>query len=194
MRCDEVSRELSAPTGRLDPSAVSAHLEDCSVCAEWANRVRQLDTLWDATRPAEPAPAAFEAVWAGVSAQVDEPVVIPLPSRSAFGRRLALGLISAAAACLVLALWMGRHQDAGPGADPGTQVAQNSPVEPEQPATSQAEDLALALIALEQGPTPIIHLSGDAVTVESQPLSDVSDTVTVAAEIDILNYFETLGL
>ncbi len=190
MRCDEVSRELSAPSGRLDPSAVSAHLEDCTVCAEWASRVRQLDTLWDATRPAEPAPAAFEAVWSGVSTRIEEPVVIPMPSRLAFGRRLALGLISSAAACLALALWMGRHQEAGPRPDPAPLVAQN----PAAPDSSQADDRALALCDLEQGPTPIIHLSGDAVTVESQPLSNVSDTVTVAAEFDIVNYFETLGL
>ncbi len=200
MRCDEVSRELSAPTGRLDPSAVSAHLEDCSACASWANQVKQLDQVWSSTRPAEPAASAFETVWAGVSKGLEQPDTIPMPARSSASRRLAaVGLVSAAAACLLLALWMGRHQ--GGELDPRSQVAHNqnatepgkSPVDSAKPDESQTE-LALALYDLEQGPTPIIHLSGDAVTVESQPLSDVSDTVTVAAEIDILNYFETLGL
>jgi hypothetical protein len=194
MRCDEVSKELSAPSRHLDPSAVSAHLEECPDCANWANRVKLLDELWDATRPSDPPASAFDAIWAGVSAQVEatEPVAtIPMPQKSRAWRKLAVGLVSAAAASLVLALWMGRQPQPGPNPQPPPLVAEAQTTEPDQ--NSQVP-LELALCDLEQGPTPIIHLSNDTVTVESQPLSDVSDTVTVAAEIDILNYFETLGL
>ena len=194
MRCDEISRELSAPTGRLDSSAVSAHLKDCSLCANWANQVKKLDDLWDATRPAEPSASAFESAWSGVSAHLDEPATIPTPARSPMTRRVVFALVSAAAASLLLAVWMGRHQPPGP--NPSPQIAHSTTPVPTESASpdDSSHELALALIALEQGPTPIIHLSDDTVTVESQPLTDVSDTVTVAAEIDILNYFETLGL
>lgn len=191
MRCDEVSNELSAPTRRLDPSAVSAHLEQCPECANWANRVKLLDGLWDATRPSEPPASAFDSMWAGVSSRIES--TIPMPEKSLVRRKLALGLVSAAAACLVLALWMGRRPQPGP--DPGPdRVQQVAEVHESEPGETPQTELALALCDLEQGPTPIIHLSDDTVTVESQPPSNVSDTVTVAAEIDILNYFETLGL
>jgi hypothetical protein len=67
MRCDEVVRELSAPTADRDRAAMAEHLAGCSACAEWARRVQGLDRLWDATRPAEPSPEAWDTVWANIA-------------------------------------------------------------------------------------------------------------------------------
>ena len=60
MRCDEVVRELAAPTGNRDREAMAEHLAACSACAEWARRAGDLDRLWGATRPAEPTSEGVE--------------------------------------------------------------------------------------------------------------------------------------
>ena len=67
MRCDEVVRELAAPTADRDRAAMADHLAGCPACAEWARRAEALDRLWDATRPAEPSPEAWDAVWANIA-------------------------------------------------------------------------------------------------------------------------------
>jgi hypothetical protein len=76
MRCDEVVRELSAPTADRDRAAMAEHLAGCSACAEWARRVQGLDRLWDATRPAEPSPEAWDAVWANIAQALPGAVVV----------------------------------------------------------------------------------------------------------------------
>src|SRR5262245_23671864 len=67
MRCDEVIRELAAPTGGQRSTALSEHLASCPGCALWARRAEQLDELWEATHPAEPSPEAWGSVWASIS-------------------------------------------------------------------------------------------------------------------------------
>src|SRR5436309_265812 len=64
MRCEDVIRELAAPTGEPDQTAMAQHLAGCPACAAWARRAGQLDALWDAARPPEPAPEAWDSVWA----------------------------------------------------------------------------------------------------------------------------------
>jgi hypothetical protein len=76
MRCDEVVRELSAPTAGRDRAAIAEHLAGCSACAGWARHVEGLDRLWDATRPAEPAPEAWDAVWANIAQALPCPVAV----------------------------------------------------------------------------------------------------------------------
>jgi len=46
---------------------MAEHLAACSACAEWARRAERLDRLWEATCPAEPSPAAWDAVWANIA-------------------------------------------------------------------------------------------------------------------------------
>jgi hypothetical protein len=76
MHCHEVVRELSAPTANRDRAAMAKHLAGCSACAEWARRVEAIDRLWDATRPAEPAPEAWDAVWANIAQALPCPVAV----------------------------------------------------------------------------------------------------------------------
>jgi hypothetical protein len=67
MRCDEVIRELAAPTDDRDGTALADHLAGCPSCSEWARQAAQLDQLWDATRPPEPSPEAWGSVWANIA-------------------------------------------------------------------------------------------------------------------------------
>lgn len=73
MRCEDVIRELAASTGEPDQAAMAQHLAGCPACATWARRAGQLDALWDATRPPEPAPEAWDSVWATIARQLEAP-------------------------------------------------------------------------------------------------------------------------
>jgi hypothetical protein len=66
MRCDDVIRELAAPTDARDAAYLSHHLSQCSSCAAWAEHAAQLDRLWQLTQPAEPTSDVWDNVWAGV--------------------------------------------------------------------------------------------------------------------------------
>jgi hypothetical protein len=71
MRCDEVIRELAAPSENRDEFALAHHLADCKNCADWADRSARLDRLWDATRPAVPPQEAWDSVWSSVRANLE---------------------------------------------------------------------------------------------------------------------------
>ncbi len=73
MRCDEVIRELAAPTDDRDGTALADHLAGCPSCSDWARQAAQLDQLWDATRPSEPSPEAWGAVWANIAQSLPSP-------------------------------------------------------------------------------------------------------------------------
>jgi hypothetical protein len=97
MRCDEVVRELAAPTANRDREAMAEHLSSCSSCAEWARRAEQLDRLWEATRPAELSPEVWDAVWAQIAPSLpcpatarheDAPMAGATPSRNGSGPRI----------------------------------------------------------------------------------------------------------
>jgi hypothetical protein len=76
MRCEDVIRELAAPTGEPDQAAMAQHLASCSACSGWARRAAQLDALWDATRPPEPASEAWDSVWASIARELDAPATV----------------------------------------------------------------------------------------------------------------------
>jgi hypothetical protein len=67
MRCDQVIRELAAPHGDWEAAALAEHLAGCPACAEWARRAALLERLWEATRPPEPSPEAWDSVWAKIA-------------------------------------------------------------------------------------------------------------------------------
>jgi len=100
MHCDDVTRELSAPTGEPDPAALAEHLAGCPRCASWAERSARLDQLWEATRLPEPSPAVWNQVWANVSEALDRPAVPAAPRR---WRRVALTAFTVAQAAAILA-------------------------------------------------------------------------------------------
>src|SRR5262245_38463528 len=97
MRCDEVIRELAAPTADRDRAELADHLAGCMACAEWSRRAEGLDRLWEETRPAEPSPEAWDAVWAHIAQALPCPVparpedsmmVGAAPSRNGSGPRV----------------------------------------------------------------------------------------------------------
>jgi len=105
MRCSDVTRELSAPTGAFDPGTLAGHLASCPRCASWADRNAQLDRIWEATRPAELSDAAWDRIWAKASAALDRPAA---PARPApvvlrpWRRRAMTAFVLAEAAAILL--------------------------------------------------------------------------------------------
>src|SRR5690242_15265218 len=76
MRCVDAIEELAASSG-LASAALTDHLARCPRCAAWARRDARLTRLWEATRPREPGPAAWETVWAKVTQAVEAEHVAP---------------------------------------------------------------------------------------------------------------------
>jgi len=73
MLCDEVIRELAAPTDDRDATALAGHLSECPACSAWAGRAARLDRLWEDTRPADPAPEVWLAAWDRITRSLDRP-------------------------------------------------------------------------------------------------------------------------
>lgn len=71
MRCEEVVEELAAPTDTRDATALAEHLSRCPSCAAWAKRAAELDHLWQATAPAEPATRVWDNLWASVAVSLE---------------------------------------------------------------------------------------------------------------------------
>jgi hypothetical protein len=90
MRCEEVVSELAAPTPDRDRAAMADHLGGCSACAEWARRADRLDQLWEATRPTEPAPEAWDSVWANIAGALPCPATAHREDVVATGPRPSL--------------------------------------------------------------------------------------------------------
>jgi hypothetical protein len=86
MLCDDVIRRLSEPGKQPDEPALAEHLAGCRPCVEWLDRAQKLERLWDTTRPAEPSPSAWDAVWTSVSAHLDQPIAV---ERNSHGSHLA---------------------------------------------------------------------------------------------------------
>jgi hypothetical protein len=86
MRCHDVIRELAVPTAAGDSAAIEEHLAGCAACKAWAERARGLDTLWHATRPSEPAPQTWDAMWTSLVTSLD--VAVPKAFESAASSRL----------------------------------------------------------------------------------------------------------
>lgn len=175
-RCHDVARLLSSgadPAG----SDLADHLAACPRCAAWAESVAALDATWAATRPAEPPAAAFDRAWARAATT---PAVLPL--RSAAGRFPVRAL--AAAASVLLGLGLGWRLWHG-GADSGRDV----PPAPVPPAS--LTPVAFKFEA-EPGETLILHIGPDGrVEADTQDLAGTSETITVAAEFEILNFMES---
>ena len=88
MRCDDVIRELAAPTAGCDSAALADHLAACPACSHFAERVAHLDHLWEATRPALPSDRAWGVLWTAVCDQLDQPVEVGISVEEEVGRDL----------------------------------------------------------------------------------------------------------
>jgi hypothetical protein len=93
MHCDEVIRELAAPSDDRKSVAISEHLTACASCAGWAERAVQLDRLWEVTRPIEPSLEAWDTIWAHVVSSLDTAeseavAAASLPTNSSNGSRV----------------------------------------------------------------------------------------------------------
>lgn len=82
MRCEDVIRELAAPSDAQDAAALSDHLSHCLSCAAFADRAARLDRLWEATRPAEPGPEVWHNLWLQIAQSMDSSTSQPVVSLS----------------------------------------------------------------------------------------------------------------
>jgi hypothetical protein len=128
MRCEDVSRELAAPTGLPTPAEMADHLASCPGCAERSRRSARLDRIWEATRPPEPSIEALDALWARASTALDAPRSAVIPFQKAPARRgrwaVVAFLAAQAATVLVAASFLFRN-DAKVAAEPPAKVTAN---------------------------------------------------------------------
>jgi hypothetical protein len=151
MHCADVIEELAVSAAPAS-AAVAEHLATCSRCAAWAERDARLTQLWEATRPQEPSPQAWAAVWADLTRSRATPSVfasaVPLAPRRPWQRWAPVPLVLAEAAALLMgALWL--------GSQPGPARAAIAKVE------IPASDGALVMIHAD-GPDPkVVSLAAD---------------------------------
>jgi len=211
-RCDDVTRELSAPTGRLDAEALDRHLAACVACADFARRSARLDDLWAESRPAVPADA-FGALWAAVEREAavavaddrPRPKLLAMPAGQAPGRwrrQAIVGLLMAqAAAAAVIFLTMAVQPEAPDAEGSGPAVAEV----PDTPIAGPSREIALFgngenPIEIENSQVVVFRLPAEAVGARNAEmvlleLDDygVSATETIASDLDLLAYAEDLG-
>lgn len=172
MHCDDVIRELSAPTGALAPEALADHLAGCPGCASWSRRDARLDRLWEATRPPEPSAVAWDRMWANVSEALDRraaarPVSVPAPAPAPAmvvvrGRWHRSGLVAfAVAQAAVILIGFGLVLGMRPAADG------RRPTIAEPPAP----------LVFDQGQVPLISLDGQGVHVRDLARNDNPDAI-----------------
>lgn len=170
MRCDEITRELAAPAGRVEPSALAAHLAACPACAEFSRGRDRLDRLWDATRPPLPTPGSFDAVWTEVARAADAAPALPSRRPHAFRpRTIAAAVLAQAAALLVAALVLQDHP---------------APQQPEIPIAQVPK-----MVEIAEGQIAIISVDGR----DADTFVDASTEGTIAPDLDLLNEFEAMA-
>ena len=171
MRCADAVRELATPSLGLDAAELARHLDSCPVCAQAAATAQRLDTLWEATRPAEPAVSVWDRVWSEVVRR-DGPVILPMPvsrSRRWLVPALVATVVAQAAVVLVaVGLALGGSGTPAPAA-PLLAAQSRTPVELE--------------INLEEGQTLIFELDErDGRIVFTQSLLNPVDLVAYDGE------------
>ena len=73
MRCDEVIRELAVPDRRSGWDRAGRTPGRLPVVCRLGAAAALLDQLWDATRPPEPSPEAWDSVWANIAQALQSP-------------------------------------------------------------------------------------------------------------------------
>lgn len=205
MNCDEVIRELSVPTDDRDPAALAGHLANCPSCACWSKRDAEFRHLWDATRPVNPPPQIWDAMWSQISSSLDSTTpaadrefrpstvslngslsspegrfgLSPTSSRSRSQNWRVIGLIGLAqAAAVFLAVVWGWHTSSKSRMAPiaVTNHLRNSLPEALQVA-SKKEGLATASVDIEPGRWVVIRVEDSTVNVVDLTPEGMSSSV-----------------
>jgi hypothetical protein len=196
MRCDEVIRELAVPTDDRDRTVLDAHLADCPSCVAWARRATLLDQLWEATRPCEPAPEAWDSVWANITQSLQSataerefaatapsslrlgasPKIIThsvpaptQPSNRAHARRFAAIVLMglAQAAAILVALGLAWRVERPSQTPRNPQIAQNNtPSPPRVPSVIRVSQPVMFEVDIEEGHLMKFCVDGPAPRVE----------------------------
>jgi hypothetical protein len=194
MRCQDVTRELSAPTGRVDPAVLVEHVGHCARCAAWSRRSNLLDRLWEQTQPVEPDQAA-DRVWHEVAARLDAPAPgasrhqpqAPAWTRQRWLRAAACSVSAAAAAIVAMALFAPRPERGGTQ-DPPVVLTRKTP-----PATAPAATLVAHHVEVDAGHPVWIQLNDGKVEVEHPRQLSADELNLVAADFDMFNTLEALA-
>jgi hypothetical protein len=216
MRCDEVIRELAAPTDDRDGTALADHLAGCPSCSDWARQAARLDQLWDATRPPEPSPEAWGTVWANIAQSLPSAaahrestsrpsrngtatkvLTYPAPTHVAnppriwrMGAAALMGLAQAAAILVAIGLaWRGQPSAPKPE---NVRVAQDqTPSPPRAPSAIRVDSPVRVEADIEEGRLLVILADG--------PLPQVMDKTPaeMAYRVDsmllMFNEIESMG-
>lgn len=183
MRCVDVIRELSTPTGDPESAPLAEHLDRCPQCAAWARRDARLGRLWEATRPPELSEFAWERIWANISDKLDRPtapIPAPRPSSPRNWRRLAIPalIIAQAAAVLISVTLLWRLDKPNPAAH-AVADASETPMAVESPEVSVVS--MVSVVSIDQGQNVVIELGGDKILSRNVPPignpNGVDDTV-----------------
>lgn len=162
MRCDEVTRELAAPTGKVDALALSRHVATCPDCASWAEASARLDLVWSASRPADPSSGHWEQLWSAVTAEADAeaPAALRLASVAASPARrrwlvpaIAAAFVAQAAAVAALTWMLFRPGHDTPTPSTGFQTVSThagAPVGPSQTVEFELEEGQTLFLELDE--------------------------------------------
>lgn len=174
MRCEDIVKELSAPSDSILIEAVAVHLDDCPSCANWGHQVNKFDQLWAETALPDPVNPmeSWDRVWNRIQSQrlmaTTQPATIPFQARPrprfSFGisRRL---LVSAAAAAAVIGFGL------------------------TQPTTQPVQ---AAQVSLDDGQIGFIHVGDSQPLVETLNLDD-DDSNQLGIDLAILSHFEGIA-
>jgi hypothetical protein len=193
MRCDEVIRELAVPTDDQDSAALAEHLVNCPSCAGWAKRNTEFDRLWDGSRPVEPSPQVWDAMWSHIVASLDSatpadarpfaPSTVPLNGSASIVQKplglsstsprsrpwnwAAIGLIGLAqAAAILLAVGWAWRISSRSGTPQIAVTAHSSAHAPEpSQAAKKTGVLAVPSVEIEAGEWVVIRVEDSAVKV-----------------------------
>ncbi len=183
MRCVDLIRELSVPTGSLDAAAIATHAAQCPQCAAWMERDAQLSRVWEATQPVDLSDQAWERIWANASAGREAVSAPALAAGSTFPRtvrwnprRWTSAFVAAqAAAILVAALVLSQRSGPQPvGPNPLAQLGNPAP----------------KVVEIDQEQLVMISMDGQA-RVRDLALNDNPNGVT--PDYPMLNFFESIA-
>jgi hypothetical protein len=195
MRCEDLTRELASPTGRLSQAEMAGHLAHCPSCAEWSRRAAHFDQIWEATRPPEPSEAKLDALWAGASVAIDARLVpSTLRLEGLTDRRRSWvkpGFkVAQAAAILVAAVFLFRMANIKP-----VEVAVVAPVQKNVEPVKQAMPVVVIVVpdeaVVEPDETVVVEI-GDGKAPRKRVLKEPTSNSSYT-QFDVFNAAEGMG-